>query len=102
MTGWPAPVNTPSAAYDGLCQQAEQVEISSCHDPEPLLHQKAPTYQLELEMCAAPSPQHPVLYVVMDVHTASPATVGSNSLHSPVHPRGHPENDEPAPRPEVQ
>lgn len=95
-------VNTPSVADDGLCQQAEQEEISSCHDPEPLWHQKAPIYQLELGMCAAPFLPHPVPCVVKDVRTASPAAAESSSLHSQVHPPGHPENDEPAPRPEVQ
>jgi hypothetical protein len=54
---------------------------------------------LELEMCAAPFPLHPVLCVAKDVHTASPATAESSSLHSPVHPPGHSEMDEPAPGP---
>lgn len=101
-TTWSPLVNTPSVADDGLCQQAEQEEISSSHDPKPLWHPKAPIYQLELGTCAAPSLPHPVLCVVKDVHTASPAVAVSSSLHSPVHPPGHSENDELAPRPEVQ
>ena len=53
-------------------------------------------------MCAAPFPLHPVLCVVKDVHTASPAAAESSSLHSPMHPPGHSEKDEPAPGPKIK